>query len=120
MRDSRMNNQHTAHPAGCRRLKGALAQALPAITREQVRAARGLLGWSTGRLASVSEIPGQSVQRFETTGRVDPPGLSFPQIDRLLAIRSALEAAGVEFTNEDAPGVRLQGVCSNLEPARAI
>ena len=62
----------------------------------------------------MSEIPGQSVQRFETTGRVDRPGLSFPQIDRLLAIRNALEAAGVEFTNEDAPGVRLQGVSQTL------
>ncbi len=30
-----------------------------------------------------------------------------PQIDRMAAIRAAFEAAGVEFTNGDAPGVRL-------------
>jgi hypothetical protein len=31
-----------------------------------------------------------------------------PSVDKLATIRAALEAAGVEFTNGDQPGVRLR------------
>ena len=37
-----------------------------------------------------------------------PQSKESPGFDRLGAVRATLEAAGVEFTNGDAPGVRLR------------
>jgi hypothetical protein len=48
------------------------------------------------------------IWHFEDSGRVMKPLPMAPIVDRLAAIRAALEAAGVEFTNGDAPGVRLR------------
>ena len=48
------------------------------------------------------------VKTFEDTGRVAPLYVRTEQIDGLAAIRAALEAAGVEFTNGDEPGVKLR------------
>jgi transcriptional regulator with XRE-family HTH domain len=67
----------------------------------QVRAARGLLNWSRDQLVSASGVPKRTLVRLE-----DDQGV--PRASTLHAIRTALEAAGVEFTNGDAPGVRLR------------
>jgi transcriptional regulator with XRE-family HTH domain len=74
------------------------------ITREQCRAARGLLGWSQADLAQAALVGVVTVRQFET-GAHDPRRLT------LHAIRSALEGAGVEFIDENGggPGVRLRG-----------
>ena len=73
------------------------------ITREQCRAARGLLGWGQADLAEAALIGIVTVRQFET-GAHEPRRLT------LHAIRRAFEAAGVEFLDENGggPGVRLR------------
>ncbi len=74
-----------------------------AILPAQVRAARALLGWSQDQLAAASEIPKRTIARLEL-------GEGSAQQRTLAAIRSALEAAGVEFIAENGggAGVRLR------------
>jgi transcriptional regulator with XRE-family HTH domain len=71
------------------------------ITSEQVKAARELLGWSQSDLELRANISQSTVSTFERRGRVLKKTVS--------ALRAALEAAGVEFTNGGQPGVRLRG-----------
>ncbi len=71
------------------------------LSREQARAARRLLNWSAIRLAARSNLGEGTIRRFEE-------GVYQPSVDKLAAIRSALEAAGVEFTNGDQPCVRMR------------
>ena len=72
------------------------------ISIRQIKAARSLLDWSQERLAEASGVSIPTVRRLEAVdgelgGRRDTAG----------KIVAALEAAGVEFTNGDQPGVRL-------------
>jgi hypothetical protein len=78
------------------------------MTPAQCKAARGLLDWGRHRLAGKSRIPQHAIRGFELNGHMVSPSSMMPQIDRIAAIRAALEAAGVEFTNGEAPGVRLR------------
>ena len=76
------------------------------LTREQCRAARGLLGWPQVRLGAKSNVSEGTVRDFENGKRV-------PTVDKLIAMQSALEAAGVALlgdgeTSEGGPGVRLR------------
>jgi transcriptional regulator with XRE-family HTH domain len=71
------------------------------ISPQQSRAARGLLDWSQTELGVRANLSESTIRDFEKGRRV-------PAINNLTAIRSALEAAGVEFTNGDQPGVRLK------------
>ena len=73
-----------------------------AILPSQVRAARALLDWSGEQLSSACGVPARTLHRFER-------GEGEPQRRTVEAIRRALEAAGIEFTNGNAPGVRLVG-----------
>ena len=75
------------------------------ITSDQIRAARALLRWSADDLASASKIGVATIRRFEMQEGV-PSGT----VRILDALKSTLEAAGVEFlgTPEDGPGVRLR------------
>jgi len=69
-------------------------------TPAQSRAARGLLGWSQQALAEAAGLRSwRTIQRFEA-GERTPKALR--------EIRTALESAGVEFTNGDEPGVKLR------------
>jgi predicted transcriptional regulator len=70
------------------------------ITPPQLRAARGLLNWSRGDLAKAAGTTERTIARLED-------GDSEPRVSTAQAIKNALEASGVEFTNGDAPGVRL-------------
>jgi len=68
-----------------------------------------MLGWTRGQLADRSKVSAATLADFEAEKRAP--------YDRTLAdVRSALEAAGVQFLSEDGeggPGVRLQkGVAS--------
>jgi transcriptional regulator with XRE-family HTH domain len=77
----------------------------------QFRAARGLLGWSQTDLAKAAGLSLPTVKRFETAGaRVS--------VDAVAAMRLAIEAAGVEFTNHEKPGVRLVGTRRKAKTAR--
>lgn len=69
----------------------------------QCRAARALLNWPQERLAGAAQVSVTSLRNFEH-------GATQPVRHNLAAIRSALEAAGVRFLEENGggPGVRLQ------------
>ena len=73
------------------------------LTSEQIRAARALLRWEQKRLADASGISLPTIRRLEKK-----PGAVSAYTGTLDKIQSALEAAGVEFENGDAPGVRLR------------
>jgi transcriptional regulator with XRE-family HTH domain len=60
------------------------------ITGPQIRAARGLLGWSRAQLSRQSGISPSAIQRFEN-GRQDW------RESTLTAIETALVNGGVEF-----------------------
>ena len=76
----------------------------PLTTISQVRAARGLLGWSQSRLAEEARLSLPTVKRYESSSpiRVSP--------DAIAALQRALERAGVIFVAENGggPGVRLK------------
>jgi transcriptional regulator with XRE-family HTH domain len=70
------------------------------FTPAQCRAARALIGWSQDQLAVASKVAKATIANFELGKRAP--------YDRTLAdIRAALERAGIEFTNGEAPGVRM-------------
>jgi hypothetical protein len=71
------------------------------MTSAQCRAARALIDYNQADLASQASLGLSTVVDFERSRRA-------VSIDAVAAIRSALEAAGVEFTNGDQPGVRLK------------
>jgi len=62
------------------------------LTSEQVRAARSLLRWEQSKLADASGVSLPSIKRLETQ-----PGPLAAQMRTVAAIRSTLEAAGVQF-----------------------
>ena len=74
------------------------------ITSDQIRAARVLIRWSAADLASASGIGSATIKRMEVMEGV-PSG----NVKTLLALKAALESAGIEFvgTPDDRPGVRL-------------
>ena len=74
------------------------------ISSAQIRAARALLRWSAGDLSRASGVGTATLQRMEVMEGV-PSG----QVRTILAIKGALESAGVEFVGspEQNPGVRL-------------
>jgi hypothetical protein len=75
---------------------------LTVITGAQIRHARELLGWAPSRLAQRAKLHSAIVQRAESVPGV-PPITAYQEA----LIRNALQDAGVEFTNGDEPGVKL-------------
>ena len=73
-----------------------------------MKAARLLLGWSRDRLGAISDTSYQMVRTFEQTGRVMTVQRRPDLTDPVDAIRTTLEAAGIEFTDGDVPGARLR------------
>ncbi len=73
------------------------------LTSEQIRAARALLRWDQKRLAAAANISVETIKRLEKT-----PGRVSAYTGTVEAITKALEGAGVAFTNDDEPGVRLR------------
>ncbi|MEJ0093898.1 MAG: helix-turn-helix transcriptional regulator [Methylocella sp.] len=70
------------------------------VTSAQMRAARGLLNWSVRELSDRSGVHRNTITNFETEKSGGDP-------ETLHKLMSALEAAGVEFTNGGRPGVCL-------------
>ena len=70
------------------------------ITGSQARMARAGLRMGVREVAAAAKVSPATLSRVEA----DQPA----NASTLAAIRAALEAAGVEFTNGDAPGVKLR------------
>jgi transcriptional regulator with XRE-family HTH domain len=74
------------------------------ISIEQIRAARGLLGWSQTQLAEAAERSLPTIKRLE---RDDGEGPAVSD-DVRLAVQKAFEQAGVEFIAENGGGAGLR------------
>jgi ribosome-binding protein aMBF1 (putative translation factor) len=75
------------------------------LSSAQIRAARALLRWSAADLAGESALGVNTIRRAEVA-----EGETSLTAANELAVRRALEAAGVEFIDENGggPGVRLR------------
>jgi hypothetical protein len=74
------------------------------ITGRQIRAARGFLAWDRRDLAQKAVVTIYAIERIETDGEISGAAMT----KALSAIRTALEAEGIEFTDDaGVPGVRL-------------
>ena len=75
------------------------------LTSAQIRAARALIRWSAQELATKTEVGVTTIRRAELTE--DETSMT---VANDLAVRRALEGAGVEFIDENGggPGVRLR------------
>jgi hypothetical protein len=84
----------------------------PPLTPAQIRAARALLRWSAAELAEAAALGANTVRRAEAAD--DETSLTAANE---LAVRRALEAAGVEFIDENGSGagVRLRKAAPNLK-----
>jgi transcriptional regulator with XRE-family HTH domain len=71
------------------------------ITPAQCRGARGIIDFTQPELASKAGLGLSTVIDFERSRRP-------VSAKAIAAIRAALEAAGVEFTNGEQPGVRMR------------
>ena len=82
-----------------------MRQEKKALTSAQIRAARALIRWSAEDLARQSAVSLRTIRRAELA-----EGDTSMTSPNDLAIRRALESAGVEFIDENGggPGVRLR------------
>jgi transcriptional regulator with XRE-family HTH domain len=78
-----------------------LAQDNTVVKPAQVKMARAALDWSLEDLAQKAGVHRNTISNFETGKFAGDP-------ETLRKLQRALEAAGVEFTNGDHPGVRLK------------
>ena len=74
------------------------------MTSAQMRAARAMLDWSQAKLAEQSGVSVETIKRLERMSGA----LEATKVGTLDAIKKALVAGGVEFTNGDEPGVKLR------------
>jgi transcriptional regulator with XRE-family HTH domain len=72
------------------------------MQRSQLRAARALLAWSQERLAEASGVSLPTVKRLEPG-----EGSLATKVETMEKLQRALVSAGVEFTNDGEPGVRI-------------
>jgi len=75
------------------------------LSSELIRAARALLRWEQRDLAGASSVSLPTIKRLESR-----PGIMAGHMSTIAALKRALEAAGVEFIDENGggPGVRLR------------
>jgi transcriptional regulator with XRE-family HTH domain len=73
------------------------------LTGRQIAAARTLAGIGQDELARRANISVPTLRRMEAS---DGAAAGLP--NNVAAVRAALEAAGVEFTNSGQPGVRMR------------
>jgi ribosome-binding protein aMBF1 (putative translation factor) len=70
-----------------------------------VRSARHAVKWTVQDLATNSKVSVSTIKRIEVAD-----GLPSTSVQNLMSIKTALEAAGIEFigTPEDGPGIRIR------------
>lgn len=75
------------------------------LTSDQLRAARALLRWSAEELSRQSSVSLRTIRRAELAD--EDPTMT---VANSVAVRRALENAGIEFIDENGggPGVRLR------------
>jgi transcriptional regulator with XRE-family HTH domain len=73
------------------------------VNGRQLRAARVLLGWDQAKLAASAHVAIGTVRRMESFDDIIAS-----QTGTLLKVQTALEKGGIEFLNDDRPGVRLR------------
>jgi transcriptional regulator with XRE-family HTH domain len=89
------------------------------ITAAQLRAARALLGIDQRELAELCGLSVPTVQRMETSD-----GVIRGNVDSLMKLIGALDAAGLELINEGSTsasggrGVRLKAPASSRKPSK--
>ena len=71
------------------------------MTGEQCRAARALLSWSQEELAFRAGLSVSAIGSIER-------GRKAPTAYNLRTLKRTFDGAGVEFTDDDPPGVRLK------------
>lgn len=87
------------------------------ITAAQLRAARALLGIDQRGLAALAQLSVPTVQRMEGS-----TGVIRGNVDSLMKLVGALDAAGIELIGEGAPsqgggrGVRLKEAAARIGP----
>lgn len=64
------------------------------LSNKQLRAARGMLGWSQKDLANASEVSLLTIQKYEA-------GLTDSRYRTILKMREALQEAGILFIEKD-------------------
>lgn len=72
-------------------------------TGNQLKAARALIDMKQGELAKLAGVNINTVVFMERSGASDITSAA----DKVQAVQSALEEAGIEFLNHGQPGVRL-------------
>jgi transcriptional regulator with XRE-family HTH domain len=79
----------------------------------QLRMARAAVGWGVRELAEKAGVTANTVTRIENGSDAKQSTMD--------ALQRALEAAGIEFTNGEQPGVRLTKAAAahSAEPASA-
>ena len=79
----------------------------------QLRMARAAIGWGVRELAEKAGVTANTVTRIENGADAKQSTID--------ALQRALEAAGIEFTNGDQPGVRLTRAAAarSAEPGSA-
>jgi len=82
-----------------------MGRAALVLSSELIRAARALLRWEQRDLAAASSVSLPTVKRLEAK-----PGIMAAHMSTTVALRTALEAAGIEFIDENGggAGVRLR------------
>jgi predicted transcriptional regulator len=73
------------------------------ITGRQLRAARVLLGWEQVELAKRARVAIGTIRRMESFA-----GEIGSRTSTLSQVQQALEKAGIEFLNDESPGVRIR------------
>ncbi len=73
------------------------------ITGRQLRAARALLDWEQIELAKRSRVAIGTIRRMESfSGQIGS------RTSTLSQVQQALEKAGIQFLNDESPGVRIR------------
>jgi transcriptional regulator with XRE-family HTH domain len=73
------------------------------ITGSHIRAARGLLGWTQKDLAKRGKVALGTLRKME-----ESEGHVGARTETLIRVTLALQKAGVEFLDDEQPGVRLK------------
>jgi transcriptional regulator with XRE-family HTH domain len=77
------------------------------ITGRQLRAARALIGWEQIDLAKRAKVARGTIRRMESF-----EGPIGSRTSTLLQVQQTLERSGIQFLNDDGPGVRLRAIAT--------